>query len=147
MIVDSPTQIRVTAPASVVVGKVDVTVTSGAFTSAANGAANDYTYSATTPVVTTVQIDAALDNSDLGKTNSGLNRQRLNQEARFHHHNRGHAMAALGPQGSGDSKSGGGPSVLSGGSARLVRYSPGERDLHAEAGLRVPRVHVQLHGT
>ena len=34
------------------VGKVDVTVTSGAFTSAASGAANDYTYSATTPVVT-----------------------------------------------------------------------------------------------
>ncbi len=78
------------------------------------------TTTATTPVVTTVQIDAALNNSDLGKTNSGLTRQRLNQEARFHHHNRGHAMAALGPQGSGDSKSGGGPSVLSGGSARLA---------------------------
>ena len=77
----------------------------------------------TTPIVTAVQIDAALNNSDLGKTNSGLTRQRLNQEARFNHHNRGHALAAMGPPGSGDSKTGGGPSVLSGGSARLAAPS------------------------
>lgn len=76
-----------------------------------------------TPIVTAVQIDSAVNNSDLGKTNSGLSRQRLNREARFHHHNRGHAVASLGPPGSGDSKSGGGPSVLSGGSARLAAPS------------------------
>lgn len=79
------------------------------------------TTTTTTPTVVTVaQIDAALGSSDLSKTNSGMSRQRLNQEARFHHHNRGHAMAAIGPPGSGDSKTGGGPSVLSGGSARLA---------------------------
>jgi hypothetical protein len=104
-------------------GPADNTPTTTARTSPTPATTTTTTGTTSTPIVTAVQIDAALNNSDLGKTNSGLSRQRLNQEARFHHHNRGHALAALGPPGSGDSKSGGGPSVLSGGSARLAAPS------------------------
>ncbi len=101
----------------------DGTPTTTATTSRTPATTTTTTETASAPMVTAAQIDAALGSSDLGKTNSGLSRQRLNREARFHHHNRGHAMAALGPPGSGDSKSGGGPSVLSGGTARLTAPS------------------------